>query len=60
LHYEKCCRGFYGDEARPFEARYEVRDGAAMWSRTDLVDTGRGSGRRSDEARANFAAFPSG
>ena len=28
-------------EARPFEARYEVRDGSAMWTRTDLVDTER-------------------
>jgi putative DNA primase/helicase len=40
LHYEKC-RGFYGDEARPFEAQYEVRDGAAVWTRTELVNADR-------------------
>src|SRR5262249_31256880 len=40
LHYEKC-RGFYGDDAQPFEARYEVRDGAAVWTRTEIVDAER-------------------
>jgi putative DNA primase/helicase len=40
LHFEKC-RGFYGDGAQPFEARYEDRDGAAMWTRTQIVDAER-------------------
>jgi KaiC/GvpD/RAD55 family RecA-like ATPase len=40
LHFEKC-RGFYGEGAQPFEARYEVRDGAAMWTRTEIVDAER-------------------
>jgi AAA domain/Homeodomain-like domain len=40
LHYEKC-RGFYGNDAQPFEARYEVRDGAAVWTRTEIVDAER-------------------
>ena len=34
-------RGFYGDDAQPFEARYEVRDGAAVWTRTEIVDAER-------------------
>jgi putative DNA primase/helicase len=40
LHFEKS-RGFYGDEAQPFEARYEVRNGAAVWTRTDIHDAER-------------------
>jgi putative DNA primase/helicase len=40
LHYEKC-RGFYGNDAQPFEARYEVRDGVAVWTRTEMVDAER-------------------
>jgi len=40
LHYEKC-RGFYGNDAQPFEARYEVRDGAATWTRSEIVDAER-------------------
>jgi putative DNA primase/helicase len=40
LHFEKC-RSFYGDGAQPFEARYEVRDGAALWTRTEIVDAER-------------------
>jgi len=40
LHYEKC-RGFYGNDAQPFEARYEVRDGVAVWTRTEIVDAER-------------------
>jgi len=31
-------RGIFGDAARPFEARYEERDGAALWSRTEIAD----------------------
>jgi RecA-family ATPase len=31
-------RGVYGDDARAFEARYEERDGAAVWSRTAIAD----------------------
>jgi hypothetical protein len=40
LHYEKC-RGFYGDEAQPFAAKYEVRKGAAVWTQTEIVDAER-------------------
>jgi hypothetical protein len=40
VHFEKC-RGFYGDGAQPFEARYEVRDGAALWTRTEITDAER-------------------
>jgi putative DNA primase/helicase len=35
VHYGKA-RGFLGDDARPFEAKLEVRDGVAMWSVKDL------------------------
>jgi putative DNA primase/helicase len=38
IHFEKS-RGFYGDYARAFEARYEERDGAAMWTRTEVADS---------------------
>ena len=31
-------RGLHGDDARPFEARYEERDSAAIWSRTEIAD----------------------
>ena len=37
VHYEKN-RGFYGDDARSFEAKYEERNNAAMWTRTGLAD----------------------
>jgi putative DNA primase/helicase len=37
IHFEKS-RGFFGEVAQPFEARYEVRDGAAIWTRTDISD----------------------
>jgi putative DNA primase/helicase len=37
VHVEKA-RGLYGDDARSFEARYEERDGAAMWTRTEITD----------------------
>jgi putative DNA primase/helicase len=37
VHFEKA-RGFHGADAQPFEARYEVRDGAAMWTRTAITD----------------------
>jgi putative DNA primase/helicase len=37
VHFEKA-RGVYGDDARSFEAKYEVRDGQAMWSRTEIAD----------------------
>ena len=40
VHFEKC-RSFYGNGAQPFEARYEVRDGAALWTRTEIVDAER-------------------
>jgi hypothetical protein len=32
VHFEKA-RGFHGQAAQPFEARYEVRDGVAVWTR---------------------------
>jgi putative DNA primase/helicase len=31
-------RGFHGADAEPFEARYEERDGAAIWTRTAIAD----------------------
>jgi putative DNA primase/helicase len=37
VHYEKA-RGLYGEDAQPFEARYEERDGAALWTRTEIAD----------------------
>jgi putative DNA primase/helicase len=37
VHYEKA-RGLYGEDAQPFEARYEERDGAALWTRTEITD----------------------
>ena len=37
LHFEKS-RGFFGDDARSFEARYEERDGTALWTRTEIAD----------------------
>ena len=40
VHFEKA-RGFYGDEAKPFEARYEIRDAGALWTRTEIVDAER-------------------
>jgi hypothetical protein len=37
LHYEKT-RGLVGTDAESFEAKYEVRDGAAIWTRTEIAD----------------------
>ena len=37
VHFEKH-RGFHGPDAEPFEARYEERDGAAIWTRTAITD----------------------
>jgi putative DNA primase/helicase len=37
VHIEKG-RGIFGDEAKPFEAKLEVRDGAAQWTMRDLAD----------------------
>jgi putative DNA primase/helicase len=37
IHFEKH-RGFYGSDAEPFEARYEERDDAAIWTRTAIAD----------------------
>jgi AAA domain/Helix-turn-helix domain len=31
-------RGVHGDDARPFEARYEERDDAAVWTRTEIAE----------------------
>jgi putative DNA primase/helicase len=38
VHLEKA-RGVHGDAANPFEARLEVRDGAAIWTLKDLEDS---------------------
>jgi RecA-family ATPase len=40
VHFEKS-RGFFGNDAQPFEARYEVRNQAALWTRTDMQDADR-------------------
>jgi hypothetical protein len=40
VHFEKA-RGFHGQAAQSFEARYEVRDGLAVWTRTEMVDAER-------------------
>jgi KaiC/GvpD/RAD55 family RecA-like ATPase len=40
LHFEKT-RGFHGEEAKPFEAKYEIRNGGALWTRTELTDADR-------------------
>lgn len=37
LVFEKA-RGFFGADAREFEAKYEERNGAAVWSRTEIAD----------------------
>ncbi len=37
VHFEKH-RGFHGADAEPFEARYEERDGKAIWTRTAMAD----------------------
>ena len=31
-------RGFHGDQAQSFEAQYETRDRAAIWTRTEISD----------------------
>jgi putative DNA primase/helicase len=31
-------RGIHGDDARPIEARYEERNRAAVWTRTEIAD----------------------
>lgn len=38
IHLDKA-RGIYGDEAKPFEARLEIRDGSATWTTRDLEDS---------------------
>jgi putative DNA primase/helicase len=37
LHFEKG-RGIYGNDARSFEAQYEERNGAALWTRIEIRD----------------------
>jgi putative DNA primase/helicase len=37
IHIEKG-RGVHGADAKPFEARLEVRDGAALWTMRDIED----------------------
>src|SRR5438270_13845228 len=37
VHLEKA-RGVFGDEAKPFEAQLESRQGAMTWSTKDLAD----------------------
>jgi KaiC/GvpD/RAD55 family RecA-like ATPase len=40
VHFEKA-RGFLGQAAQPFEAKYELRDGKALWTRTEMFDAQR-------------------
>jgi len=40
VHFQKC-RGFHGNGAQPFEARYEVRNGSALWTRSEIADVER-------------------
>jgi putative DNA primase/helicase len=37
IHFEKT-RSFHGDDARAFEAKYEERDGTALWTRKEVAD----------------------
>ncbi len=37
VHFDKA-RGLYGDVLKPFEARMETRDDAALWTITDIED----------------------
>ncbi len=37
VHFEKA-RGLFGEDACSFEARYEERDGAAIWTRTEIAN----------------------
>jgi hypothetical protein len=37
VHFEKA-RGFYGDQAKPFEAHLEVKNGCALWSIREIED----------------------
>jgi hypothetical protein len=39
-HFEKA-RGFHGNDAQSFEAKYEVRAGVGIWTRRTLVDAER-------------------
>jgi putative DNA primase/helicase len=40
VHLEKA-RGVHGDAAKPFEAKLEIRDGAAVWTTRELEDANR-------------------
>jgi len=40
IHFEKA-RGIHGNLAQPFEAQFEVRDGAATWTTRDIEDVNR-------------------
>lgn len=57
LHFDKT-RGLYGDDAKPFEARLEVRDGAALWTcqRTRVTPSGSGLGRMSSRSMSGLVA----
>jgi putative DNA primase/helicase len=37
VHFEKT-RGIYGGDAQSFEAKYEERNGAALWTRSSITD----------------------
>lgn len=37
VHYDKA-RGVFGPDAQAFEARYEVREGAAIWTRAAITE----------------------
>ena len=40
IHLEKA-RGVHGEAAKPFEAKFDVRDGKAMWTTRELEDANR-------------------
>jgi putative DNA primase/helicase len=40
VHFEKA-RGIHGDRAKPFEARLEIRDGAMLWTISEIEDVNR-------------------
>lgn len=40
VHFEKA-RGFLGQSAQPFEAKYEVHAGKGVWTRTEMFDAER-------------------
>lgn len=51
IRFEKA-RSFFGDDARPFEVRMELKDGAAVWTNEFVVEQ---SDQLSQRANALFA-----